>query len=34
VEAGQRVDVVYSLTSERRGDDALELRIKDFVPSG
>jgi single-stranded-DNA-specific exonuclease len=34
VEAGQRVDVVYSLASERRGDDALELRIKDVVPSG
>ena len=34
VEAGQRVDVVYSLASERRGDDALELRIKDLVPSG
>jgi single-stranded-DNA-specific exonuclease len=34
VEAGQRVDVVYSLASERRGEDALELRIKDLVPSG
>lgn len=31
VEAGQRVDVVYSLASERWGDDALELRIKDFA---
>lgn len=31
VESGQRVDVVYSLASERRGDDALELRIKDFA---
>ncbi len=31
VEAGQRLDVVYSLASERRGDDALELRIKDFA---
>jgi single-stranded-DNA-specific exonuclease len=34
VEAGQRVDVVYSLASERRGDDALELRIKDLIRSG
>jgi len=34
VEAGQRVDVVYSLANERRGDDALELRIKDFALSG
>ncbi|MCJ7511166.1 MAG: single-stranded-DNA-specific exonuclease RecJ [Dehalococcoidia bacterium] len=34
VEAGQRVDVVYSLASERRSDDALELRIKDLAPSG
>jgi single-stranded-DNA-specific exonuclease len=34
VEAGQRLDVVYSLASQRRGDDALELRIKDLVPSG
>ena len=33
VEPGQRVDVVYSLASERRGEDALELRIKDLVPS-
>jgi single-stranded-DNA-specific exonuclease len=31
VEAGQRVDVVYSLASERWGGDALELRIKDFA---
>jgi single-stranded-DNA-specific exonuclease len=31
VEAGQRVDVVYSLASDRRGDDTLELRIKDLV---
>jgi single-stranded-DNA-specific exonuclease len=31
VEAGQRVDVVYSLASDRRGDDALELRIKDLA---
>jgi hypothetical protein len=34
VEAGQRVDVVYSLASERRGGDALELRIKDLIRSG
>ena len=33
VEAGQHVDAVYSLASERRGDDALELRIKDIAPS-
>lgn len=33
VEAGQRVDVVYSLASERWGDDALELRIKDLAPT-
>lgn len=31
VEAGQRLDVVYSLASDRRGDDALELRIKDLA---
>jgi len=31
VEAGQRVDVVYSLASDRRGEDALELRIKDLA---
>jgi single-stranded-DNA-specific exonuclease len=31
VEPGQRVDVVYSLASERWSDDALELRIKDFA---
>jgi single-stranded-DNA-specific exonuclease len=31
VEAGQHVDVVYSLASDRRGDDALELRIKDLA---
>jgi len=42
VEAGQRVDVVYSLSAERRGGEdapslhsgqALELRVKDLVPS-
>ncbi|UCH85910.1 MAG: single-stranded-DNA-specific exonuclease RecJ [Dehalococcoidia bacterium] len=31
VEPGQRVDVVYSLASERWSDDALELHIKDFA---
>ena len=31
VEPGQRLDVVYSLASERWSDDALELRIKDFA---
>jgi len=31
VEAGQRVDVVYSLASDRRGNGTLELRIKDLV---
>jgi len=34
VEAGERVDVVYSLASDRQGDDALELRIKDLHPGG
>jgi single-stranded-DNA-specific exonuclease len=33
VEAGQQVDIVYSLASERRGDDALELRVKDLAAS-
>jgi single-stranded-DNA-specific exonuclease len=33
VKAGQRVDVVYCLASDRRADDALELRIKDLAPS-
>ncbi|MGQ9572868.1 MAG: single-stranded-DNA-specific exonuclease RecJ, partial [Dehalococcoidia bacterium] len=33
VEPGQRVDVVYSLTSERRDNEALELRVKDLAPS-
>ena len=33
VKAGQRVDVVYSLASDRWADDALELRVKDLAPS-
>jgi single-stranded-DNA-specific exonuclease len=42
VEAGQRVDVVYSLAVDRRGSEApstrsgqaLELRVKDLAPTG
>ncbi|MDP2948793.1 MAG: hypothetical protein Q8P22_04575, partial [Chloroflexota bacterium] len=42
VEPGQRVDVVYSLSAERRGEDApslrsgqaLELRVKDMALAG
>jgi single-stranded-DNA-specific exonuclease len=33
VREGQRLDVVYSLAADRRGD-ALELRVKDVAPSG
>jgi hypothetical protein len=33
MEQGQRVDVVYSLAVDRRGD-ALELRVKDLAPAG
>jgi hypothetical protein len=40
MEPGQRADVVYSLTVDRRGGDAhlagsgqaLELRVKDLAP--
>jgi hypothetical protein len=28
------VDVVYSLTADRRSGDALELRVKDLAPAG
>jgi len=28
------VDVVYSLAVDRRGGDALELRVKDLAPAG
>ena len=33
MEPGQRVDVVYSLAVDRRGGDALELRVKDLAPT-
>jgi single-stranded-DNA-specific exonuclease len=34
IEEGSRLDVVYSLASDRRGADlALELRVKDVAPS-
>ena len=33
VREGQRLDVVYTLAADRRGD-ALELRVKDVAPSG
>jgi len=32
LEPGQHADVVYSLTVDRRGGDALELRVKDLAP--
>jgi single-stranded-DNA-specific exonuclease len=33
VQAGQRIDVVYSFCSDRGSEGALELRVKDFAPS-
>lgn len=33
VEAGQRIDVVYSLGPDRAGDGHLELRVKDLAPA-
>jgi len=33
VEAGQRIDVVYSLGADRAGEGQLELRVKDLAPA-
>jgi single-stranded-DNA-specific exonuclease len=33
VREGQRLDVVYTLSSDRNGDGALEMRVKDLTPS-
>lgn len=33
VEAGQRLDVVYSLAADRMSEGALQLRVKDMAPS-
>ncbi len=33
VREGQRLDVVYSLSADRRSEAALELRVKDVAPA-